>query len=198
MRPINNWENVKEAGGDFENLPAGGYVCEIKKVTEKKNKNNNGTRLEIWFEISEGEWRGFFERDWRNQAREDKYWHGQINQNIPLDGSPKYEAQCSFFKSFINAIEDSNPGYHWAWDENTLVNRRCGVIFGEQEKMSKRGNKYIATYASSIVSVAAIKEGKYKIPELKALETKDEPASTFSGDWSGGGQFSAPDGDLPF
>lgn len=197
MRPINNWDNVKEAGGDFENLPAGGYICEIKKVTEKKNKKNNGTHLEIWFEVSEGEWRGFFERDWRNQTREDKSWHGQINQNIPLEESPKYDMQCGFFKRFINAIEDSNPGYHWAWDENTLVGRKCGVIFGEQEKLSKRGNPYTITCADSITNVAAIREGNYKIPDLKKLEPAAPSAWTPAGAAVNIG-FSEPDGDLPF
>lgn len=196
MKPINNWENIKEFGGDFENLPGGGYICEIKKAAEKKNKNNNGSHLELWVEIIEGEWRGFFERDWRNQNREDKIWHGQINQNIPFEDSPKYEMQCAFFKRFINAIEDSNPGYHWAWDESTLAGRKCGVIFGEQKKLSQRGTIYTVTNADSVVSVASIRDGKFTVPAPKRLENKPTGAATQAFDYSA--VVGTVDGDLPF
>ena len=189
MKPINNWENVK-ATGSFETLPAGGYVCQIKSVNEVKNKKD-GTRLEIMLDIAEGDYRGFFERDYRSQTREDKFWRGIANQNVPNEGSPKYEQQAGFFKRFINDIEESNPGYHWNWDEKTLVGRMIGVVFGEREKQSQKGTVYTTSIADSITTVDAIRKGAYKVPELRRLP--NAPATSFGG-------FSpvADDGDLPF
>ena len=195
MKPINNYDSIKEAGGEIENLPAGGYVCRIEKCVEKPNRNNNGSHLEIMFDIVEGEYKGWFADDWKNQTREDKYWHGIIRQNIPDETSPKYDMQCGFFKRFTNNIETSNPGYHWDWNEAGLKGKMIGVVFGEVERESQRGTRYMTTQADSIVSVDAVRSEKYKLPAPKMLA----PATAAPA-------FNAPvftpvddqDGDLPF
>lgn len=170
MKPINNYDQVKEAGGAIENLPAGGYVCTIMKCTEDRNRNSNGTHLTIQFDIAEGEHKDWFAADWKNQSREDKFWHGVINQNIPDETSPKYEMQCGFFKRFTNAVEASNPGYHWDWNEVGLKGKKIGVVFGEVEKESQRGTRYMITRADSICSVDEVRNGKCKIPAPKMLQ----------------------------
>ena len=169
MKPINNYDNIKEAGGEIENLPAGGYVCRVEKCVEKPNKNNNGSHLEIMFDIVEGEYKGWFADDWKNQNREDKFWHGIIRQNIPDETSPKYDVQCGFFKRFTNNIEASNPGYHWDWNETALKGKLIGIVFGEVEKESKRGTRYMTTQPSEIVTVEAIEKDTYKVPAPKML-----------------------------
>ena len=169
MKAIKNFEDVKAAGGQIENLPAGGYVCEIKKCSEDPNKRGTGSHLTIQFDVCEGENSGWFANDWKAQDREDKFWHGVINQNVPDESSPKYDMQCRFFKSFTNTIEESNPGYHWDWNEAGLKGKRIGVIFGEAEKQSSKGTVYIITRAESICSVDAIRKGSFKVPELKKL-----------------------------
>lgn len=192
MKPINNWENIK-ATGNYESLPAGGYICCIKAVKEGPNKSGIGSHLEIMFEVSEGEYKGFFERDYRSQNREDKFWSGVIYQNVPDETSPKYEQQAGFFKRFIANVEESNPGYHWNWDEKTLVGRMIGVIFGEREKQSQRGTVYTVTSADSVVSIKTVRSGNYKIPELRKLA----PAvPSFGG--SGAFQPMSQSDDLPF
>lgn len=169
MKAISNWNEVKEAGGEIENLPAGGYVCRIEKCTEKPNKNKGGSHLEILFDVVEGDYRGWFSEDWKNQSREDKFWHGIIRQNIPNEDSPKYTTQCGFFKRFTNNVEASNPGYHWDWNETGLKGKMIGVVFGSVERESSRGTRYMTTQADSIVSVDAIRNEKYKIPASRML-----------------------------
>lgn len=173
MRPIQNWENVK-AFREQENLPAGGYVCEIKSAKEVQNRSGSGSHLEIMLEVCEGEYAGFFERDYRGQMREDKFWRGVIRQNIPDEASDKYEMQCSFFKAFTAAVEDSNAGYHWDWDEVKLKGRKVGVIFGEREALSQRGNVYMRTEAQKVVSAELIRKGDYKVPEPKLLVSQSD------------------------
>lgn len=192
MKPINNWENIK-ATGNYESLPAGGYICCIKAVKEVPNKRGIGSHLEIMFEVSEGEYKGFFERDYRSQNREDKFWGGVIYQNIPDETSPKYEQQAGFFKRFIANVEESNPGYHWNWDEKTLMGRMIGVIFGERERQSQRGTVYTVTSADSVVSIETVRSGNYKIPEPRKLEPA---ASSFGG--FGSFQPMSQSDDLPF
>ena len=191
MNPIKNWNEV-QAAGTIDNLPAGGYICEIKQCREVANKNSPGTHLEVSFEVCEGDFRGFFERDYRAQDREDKFWRGIINQNIPDEASQKYAQQCKFFKRFTNTVEESNPGYHWDWNEAGLKGKKIGVLFGEKEKKSQKGTVYIITEAREVVSIETIRNGSFKIPEKKTLPA--EPA------YGGYGGFTpvADDGELPF
>ena len=190
MKPIENFENVKPAG-DIESLPAGGYVCEIKQVKEVQNKNSAGTHLEILFDVCEGDFRGFFGDDWKNQDREDKFWRGIINQNIPDSSSAKYAQQLKFFKRFINTVEDSNPGYHWDWNEAGLKGKKIGVVFGEREKVSRAGSIYIVTDAKEIITVEDARAGKYKIPERKTAAPVSAAPSSFA-------PIGEEDGELPF
>lgn len=191
MKPIKNWENVKAISSGFETLPAGGYVCEIKRVEAKPNKSNGGAHLEIWFEVCEGQYKDFFSRDYKAQTYEDKFWRGSINQNIPDEASPKYEQQAGFFRRFTDNIEASNPGYQWGWDEKSLVGKRCGIIFAEREKQSQKGTVYTVTFADSLTTVEAIREGKFTVPPVKKLTASGAFASPAA--WE-----PASDSDLPF
>lgn len=176
MKPINNWDKV-QAAGDIESLPVGGYVCEIKQVKEVPNRSASGTHLEVLFDVCEGDFRGFFEQDYRSQDREDKFWRGVIRQNCPNEGSDKYEQHKKFFKRFINAIEDSNPGYHWDWNEAGLKGKRVGVLFGERERQSQKGTLYVITEAREVLHAEDARQGKYKIPEKKLLSPSNSASS---------------------
>lgn len=177
MKPINNFDKVQAAGA-IDILPAGAYVCKIEKCTEEKNKSGTGTHLAILFDIAEGDYRGFFMADWKAQNREDKFWRGIIRQNVPDEKSEKYDMQCRFFKAFVNAVEDSNSGFAWDWDEAKLKGKLIGVVFREIEKQSQRGTVYTVTNADSICSVEAARAGTVKIPERKLLSVPGSPAFT--------------------
>lgn len=174
MKPIPNFENV-QVFAKIENLPAGGYICEIKKGTEKANRSGNGSHLEILLEIASGEYAGWFEKDYRSQNREDKFWRGVYNQNCPNQNSAKYEESVGFFKKFTLALEDSNPGYHWDWNEVALKGKKIGVVFGEREKLSAKGRVYTVTYAAEVVSVKDIENGEFEIPAKERLPLNQKP-----------------------
>lgn len=189
MKPISNWDSV-QAASNPESLPAGGYVCEIKQSKEVKNKNSDGTHLEISFDVCEGEHIGFFQQDWKSQDREDKFWRGIARQNIPNENSSKFEQQKKFFKRFTNALEDSNPGYHWDWNEGALKGMKIGVVFGERERESQRGTVYTITEAAEMISADDVRKNNYKVPEKKCLQKQTTYSAGFSA--------VEDDGDLPF
>lgn len=193
MKPINNFDKVQPAGGSYDTLPAGAYVCKIQKCTEEKNRSGSGSHLAILFDIAEGDYREFFMADWKGQNREDKFWRGIIRQNIPDEKSDKYDMQCRFFKTFVNAVEDSNDGYDWDWDEKKLKGKLIGVVFREVEKQSARGTVYVVTNADSVCSVEAARNGTAKIPERKTLSVPGSPGFAPA---SGPADVSASD--LPF
>ena len=104
----NNWENVR-AFSDSRKLPLGAYVCIIKQAIVKQT--DYGDQLCILFDISEGEWAGYYQDDFDNNTRDDKKWKGVLRQFLPKnDGSEKDEWAKSMLKGLTTAVEESNRG----------------------------------------------------------------------------------------
>lgn len=195
MKKFNNWENVK-AASEFVPLPAGGYIVELKNAKVKEYKNQNGDafeRFEIALDIAEGEFKDYYANDYCNQTNEDKKWKGVLRLYMPKeDGSEQDEWTKSRFKSFIEAVEDSNPGFHWDWDESKLRGKKIGCLFRleEWEYNGKTGKK---AQPFKAVSVEKIKSGNFKIPKEKLLEKNASAPTAPTPEFR-----DIPDEDVPF
>ena len=178
MKPFSNYENT-QTFSERPTLPAGGYVAKIKKAVVRTYKNGEIEKLEIAFDIAEGEYKDFFANDLASQTVEDKKWKGVLRLFIPTDdGSDKDNTTKSIFKGNIEAVEDSNAGYHWDWDEKKLAGKTVGVIFRneEWEFNDKRGWK---AQPFKFFSASKIREGKFTIPKDKSLNNSSlKPQST--------------------
>lgn len=174
-----------------EILPAGGYVA---KILDAKVQNYDfGDMLVISFDIAEGDYTGFFKRDYNNNPNEDKKWRGTFRLSIPKDdGSERDEWSKNGFNGFIYSIEDSNPGYSWDWNEAMLKGKMLGVLFRKKE-WEWKGDTGWTSECCAVDAVSAIREGKFKQPKDKPLKKENAyPAPSFS-------QVSdEDDGTLPF
>ena len=113
MKKFTGFE-AKKSGGAREILPAGGYVAKILNAEEVSY--DWGNVLLIFFDILEGDYKDFFDTDYKGQDREDKKWRGTYRLSEPKDdGSEKDGWTKRTFGNAIWAIEESNPGYHWNW-----------------------------------------------------------------------------------
>lgn len=160
MRKINNWENVQEPT-KFKRLAPGGYICAIKDVKDVPEKEY----LEIQFDIVKGDEKGYFQKQYDNDKRENKKW--------PASGTMRRyynENSESFFKGFITSIEKSNKNFTWNWDESKLRNKYFGAVIGEQEYVNQKGGKSVALNVVAIHSVETIENGDFEIPQLKVLD----------------------------
>jgi hypothetical protein len=79
------------------------------------------------------------------------------------------ESDLRYFKGFITAIEQSNTGFKWDWDEKKLVGKLFGGIFGEEEFTGNDGEVKTSVKCRYAASISKIKEG-VKIPEVKKLQ----------------------------
>lgn len=189
---------AQRRSGAREILPAGGYVAKILDAKVEHQDYRDGTsadKLIVSFDIAEGTYIGFFKKDYTENTNEDKKWRGVYRLTIPKDdGSEKDTWSKNAFNNFIYALEDSNPGYSFDWNEAALKGKMIGVLFRNKE-WEIEGNRGWTTECCSVDAVSAIHEGKFKQP-------KDKPLS------SGSGGYSSPapaafnetedDGDLPF
>lgn len=176
MKQPNNWNDVKPAA-ERQQLPKGGYVCKIMdaKVVTYGQAPDSFEKLEISLDISDGEFKDFYAADYRAQTQEDKRWKGVLRQYIPKDdGSEKDEWTKSSLKALTDAVEESNPGYHWNWDESSLKGKAVGCLF-RSEEWEFNGREGWATRPFKPVAADNIKSGKFKIPADKPLKNKAQP-----------------------
>ena len=173
MKQFNNFK-AEKAYSRREILPAGGYVCNI--LSAKEEQLSWGSRLVLAIDIAEGDKAGFFKKDFDENTREDRKWRGTFRINIPKDdGSEQDGWTMRAFKNFIWAVEASNPGYTWNWDEKTLKGKKIGVVYREREWAMDDRTGW-TTEAGKAESVDDIRSGSFKM--LKPKPLKDRPVAS--------------------
>ena len=190
-----NLNGVSAAGGSTMIEP-GGYVIEITKVSNDTTK----FKLDIEFDIAEGPYTDYYEDKDR--------WKHSVSKYYTEKAKP-------FFKKFIETIEDSNGGAPGLVvqvtdddgepqediDETRLVGLKLGIVFGLEEKVSKKsGNIYRKEdfFNAEFVTVDDIHEGKYTVPELKKLENVPTASSSTDVVDTTAGFTPIKDEDVPF
>lgn len=168
MKAFNGLE-IKKSVSVNEPLPAGGYVAKI--LNAKVDEYSWGEVLVISFDIAEGEYKDFFRKQYNENTREDKKWKGNFRLTVPQEGNQYFEGQKRTFGNAIWAIEESNPSFRWAWDENALKGKMVGVLFRNFE-WEMNGNSGWSTECCTFVSVEDVRTGNFKQPKDKPLRNK--------------------------
>ena len=197
MRPFNNYETTQTISARAQ-LPVGAYICRILKAEEKVYNSFKGEwhKLEVSFDISEGEHKDFYANDYRSQSGEDKKWKGVLRMNIPSDdGSDADNWAKRSFKTNILAIEESNNGYHWDWNEAQLKGKTVGIVF-RSEEWEYNGKRGWRTAPFKMVPAADVKSGNIKIPDPKPLNGKAASQASTAADLSDFVEVASAD--LPF
>lgn len=161
MKKINNWENIQEFT-TFKRLKPSGYICKILKVEDHPDKEY----LKIYFDINRGEDKGYFKSQFEKDTRKERKW-----PNAGTFIRSYKDSAASMFKGFINAIERSNKGYQWNFDEKTLVNKVVGLIIADEQYQNQKGQVRVRNYVAAVRSIETIEKGEYEIPALKELTT---------------------------
>lgn len=167
MRKISGYDKIQESGS-FKKLAPGGYIVKILDVTDVPDKEY----LKVSFDVCEGNDKDFFANEYKNDTRAEKRW--------PNAGSfirSYKEKALPMLKGFTTAIENSNKGYTWDFDEKKLKGKIVGLVLGEEEFLNSSGKVRTRTYVAAVRSVDVIREGKFDVPELKKLSA-DKAAST--------------------
>lgn len=180
---------------DRPQLPVGGYVMRIMGAEVKENRI--GQYVQVSMDIAEGQYKDFFADDYRAQDQ-NKKWHCNYLLNVPLDdGSEKDGWTKRRFKTFTEALEASNDGYHFDWDEKKFKGLMIGGLFNIREWKTDDGQRGRSTNLAQVCSVEKIRTGKYKLPKDQLLKDSDSADSSSTNTTSGGFTV-VHDDDLPF
>lgn len=193
IRKPNNWNEVQEFS-DRPKLPLGAYVCKVKQA--KVVDNDYGSQLAILFDITEGECAGFFQKDYASNTAQDKKWRGLLRVWLPKDdGSDNDEMTKRSFKGMTTAFENSNPGYAWDWNENSLVGKTVGILF-RNEEWEYNGKSGWAVRPFRAISADTVRDEEYTLPKDKPLKNKQSTAPSYPNPNSGYEE--VEDEELPF
>ena len=188
MKRINNWENIQESTS-FKRLTPNGYICKILNVEDHPEKEY----LKIYFDIVKGDDKGYFKKQYDGDTRKERKW-----PNAGTFIRSYKDSAASMFKGFTNAVEKSNKGYKWDFDEKTLVNKVVGLIIADEQYQNQKGQVRVRNYVAAVRSVETIEKGEYEIPALKELtttKTTTAPANDPIPDF--GDVFNTPPTDTP-
>lgn len=164
-----NLENVQEAG-NYNRLPAGGYVCKYTNVEDVEKKEY----LYMEYDIAHGEYKDYY----KSLSEVMNFWGGRVYRSYKDAALPMFKRMCS-------AVSKSNPGFVFDGgkvnsNEKTLIGKYVGLILGEEEYVGNDGNKKTRLYVHSECDINDIKAGNFKIPELKKLK-ENQKASVDTG-----------------
>ena len=191
--------NETKSYGQVQILPKGAYVLKI--LGAEVLENSNGQYVKIGCDIAEGEFKDFYAKDYKAQQSEDKKWRCNYLLNVPKDDGTEQDGWTKRrFKTIIEAIEDSNPGYHFDWDEKKFKGKLIGGLFNEREYESN-GQVRKATNLAQLCAVESIRKNTYTLPNDKLLNGRSAVSFNTSGSNGPDGFINIPDGiedELPF
>lgn len=169
MKKFKDFEAAQEAAKftGSERLPIGAYVCDVKNVQYVTGEDGYSDKIEILFDIAEGEKKDFFKKKYDSDESEDKKWKGRKSIYVPKDdGTEKDGWTKNTFAKWVNSFEDSNKGYKWDWKEEKWKGLKVGIVFGETGNVID-GREILYTEPRFAVSIDKVRDGS--APKAKFL-----------------------------
>lgn len=179
IKRFGNYKAEYQAGGSFEPLAPGAYVCTI--LGAKVEETQYGQKLVFQVDVIEGEAAGYFQKRFQAGAGgkyENKY-KGVFHINVPTgDGSEQDGWSINRFNSTMGAIEMSNPGFHFDFDkpENQLKGKLVGINVRERE-WEMNGNTGVTTEIGAFVPVDDVRMGKVRPMKRRELQNRSDAAA---------------------
>lgn len=183
IKRFGSYKPSYQAGGSFEPLAPGAYVCQI--LGAKVEETQYGQRLIFQVDVIEGPAAGYYQKRFQAGATgsyENKY-KGVFRLNVPTeDGSEKDGWNVNRFNSAMGAIEMSNPGFRFSFDlpENQFKGKLVGINVRERE-WEMNGNTGVTTEIGEFVPVDDVRAGKVRPMKRKELQNKPAQADTPAG-----------------
>ena len=172
MKPSYSGYEAKENKGFLDVPPVGQYEAEIKNVRYVPADEEKGTRecIELYIDIANGEYKGRYMEIYSDQVerygKENSRYKG-LFRLIPYHDNDEDWVRRNF-EGALWCVEQSNPDYHWDWNEAALKGKKVGINV----------RKYLYTYNNQdretteigkLETISDVKNGK-----CKALNPRDK------------------------
>jgi hypothetical protein len=193
MQKPSGYDTAKaETFGEFKGLSDGPKICVIiNAYTSETASLPPKPKIVFELDISSGEEKSFFAK---KMLKSEKTEYAKVHQCTEGPSTP-------YFKGRIAAIEHSNPGYKFDWNENSLRGKLVGCMFQLEEYVSSSGEVKTISKPQWFFSIDKIAE--QKTPSVKKLppNTNMAPSRSQSNSFSDGTPFPTEpndESDLPW
>lgn len=188
-------------------LPAGSYIGKIygAKVEPVANPNGSYDRLVLQLDVTEGEYKDHFHKQFEAQkgGQYEAKYKGVVRYRIPVAGDQYEKQNKRILENVAWALEDSNKGYKWDWDESKLKGLSIGFTVRERDWLMEDAQGLrtgTTTEIGRLDSVNKVRSGDVK--PMKKRELRDAEKQRLQ-EYNAGVSTSAQptmvvDDDLPF
>ena len=170
----------KKSSNFIDLPPVGAYIGEIQASREAEQ--NGRPVVELFMEITEGEYANRFHEVYEDQKERfgDNVKYKGIFRLVPyMKGDEDWRRKV--FEENLWAVEQSNPGYKWDWDEKKLKGKKVGISI-RKRLYTYNGKDRETTEIGRLESIEEIKAGKVKpLKDRDNRETKSESADSTDG-----------------
>lgn len=182
MNKPQDFEQVQAFEG-YEKFEAGGHICRILQVNETESSNGHRPMIVVLIDADTTDKQaGYFKKKFDNNTNPNKKYpnNATVRQLVyDADGNTNRG-----FKTFIEMVEKSNPGFQVQWGNNFAAcfkNKLVGGVFGEEEYLDNAGLSKFAVKFQNFKTVEDIKKG-VEVPKKKLLNPSNNNNSFNSND----------------
>ena len=180
MKPTYQGFQAQERKGYLELPPAGCYVAEIQQVKTELSYNKDRENVVCMIEITEGEYKGRYMEVYNSQKEQfgNVKYKGVFSLIPPIEGDEPWRQRA--FESNLWCVEQSNPGYHWDWDEKKLKGKKIGInvrnrlyTYNEQDRST--------TEIAKFETVDDVRNGRCKVAKDRDTRSKGDTGTSAGG-----------------
>lgn len=161
MKPTYNGFEAKRASNFAKLPPAGAYVAEIQGVKTELSYDKSRENIVLMLEITEGEYAGQYHKVYEDQKSsfgDSVLYRGVLRLTPYIEGDDDWIRHR--FEENLWCVEQSNPGYHWDWDENKLKGKKVGINVRNNTYTGKDGTERTTTEIAKLETISDVKAGK--------------------------------------
>jgi hypothetical protein len=157
--------------GTFRAIPPGWYPAVILNVAEGETPNGSPF-IEFAVDIIDGEYIRYYKKEFDSQrpVNGEKRWRGTVRYFTT-------EKAVGMLKGAIKAIEESNPGYTFDWDEAKVKGKKVGLGIHREEYEATDGKIKTATRPYALCAIQKVISGEMPEPKDKPLDTTKRNSS---------------------
>ena len=180
MKPSYKGFEAKKRVGYLTLPPVGAYEAEIQEVRFVKADGEKYFRdtIELMIEITDGEYKNRYHEVYKSQDERfgNASYKGVFRLYPPTDNDEDWRR--SVFESNLWAVEDSDPSFHWDWDEKKLKGKKVGISV-RKYLYTYNGENKETTEIGQLESLKEIKAGKVNpMKPRDKRKNKDDEEST--------------------
>lgn len=144
--------------------PAGPYIMRILSAAEAKSREKNRPMLVLCLDIAQGQYSNNFRKlyDIFKSKKDDAKWP-LVHRRCTDDN------QLEYFKGDIKAIEESNEGFIFDFNEKSLNGKLVGAMLREKEiGVNQDGSMRTVLEVAFLCSTKKVLSGEMKPLPIKA------------------------------